>query len=300
MSNAAKIVIDADNGKVDAANKKTQEGFKQTAREAAKVGSQMDKWGRQLGEKVAGIGAIIGVMRSVGQEVERQRAQAAGASKEIGGGALGRSAAIRELGLDKTATGAAGADAAITGGEGGTTVAQRDALLGALAGQQRASKGKKMKPEVSMRALSLFNTGLYSQEEVLAAAAKGKGALDVLASQTGERFNKLSPQARTELAFTQQERETSNEINALTSSGAARIKERQEDLFTAQNPTLGGLRRIVSENSGGVLPLLESEAVVGKGGSAMLRQQDAILKRIEAAANIGPRPTMSPTTEGGP
>jgi hypothetical protein len=301
MSSPAKIIIDADNGKVDAANKKTQEGFKKSANEAAKVGSQIDKWGRQLGDKIAGIGAIIGVMRSVGQEAERQRSQAAGANRAVGGGALGRSQAVRDLGLDKTAMGAAGVDSMITGGAGGTSIEQRDAFLAALASQQRGGKTK-MGADDSMRAMSLFNTGLFSQEELLAAAGKGGRGLNPLFGQVGQRFNAMSPEAREELGFREQERITSNQINELTAGRGrrARLADGQEDLFVAQNPLLGGLRNVVRNNSGGAMDLLESQAVVGENGSAMLRQQTEILGRI--AENTKPKvsPTMATTPESGP
>ena len=301
MSGNSKIIIDADNGKVDAANKKTQDGFKKTANEAAKVGSQIDRWGRQLAEKVAGLGAIIGVIKSVGREAERQRTQAAGANRTVGGGALGRSQAIRDLGLDKTAMGAAGIDAIITGGAGGTTVEQRDAFLAALAGQQKNAKRKTSAADAS-RALSLFNTGLFSQEELLAATEKGGKSLNGLFGEVGSRFNNLSPQAREELAFRAQERATANQINDLTAERGrgARVQESQRDVFAAENPILGGFRNIVRENSDGLLDVFESETLSGKDGGALLRQQTKILSEIAQNTKQRPTPTMSTTPEGGP
>lgn len=299
MTATSKIVIDADNGKVDAANKKTQDGFKRTAGEAAKVGTQIEKWGRQLAEKVAGLGAIIGVMRSVGQEVERQRTQAAGANRAVGGGALARAQSIRTLGLDKGPSGAEGANAAVLGAAGGTSVSDRDDLLASM-----ASMDKKSRPsaQVASQAMDVYNTGLFSKEEVLAATA-GKGAgLAKLRAQIAQREAALPQQAREELAFREQERVTSNAVNDATAGrgAGARAREGVEERFTAQNPLAGGFRNIVRTASGGALDLLEDEAVVGSGGSAMLRETNAILGRIAERVKVSPKPTFATTPESGP
>jgi hypothetical protein len=299
--NDGKIIVDADNGKLDAANKRSQEAFKKTAGEAAKVGTQIDKWGRQLAEKVAGLGAIIGVMRSIGQEVERQRSQAAGANKSVGGSALGRSQAIRDLGLDSIQSGAGGVDAVINGGAGGTSVSDRDAFVAGLAAASKSGKSK-ISPGNAMQALSLFNSGVFSQDELIDAAAKGGDALSGLRGQQSSRFNALSPAAREELAFREQERTISSTVNDLSAGAGrgARIASSQDDLLTAQNPFLGGFRNVIRNNSGGVLDLLESSAVVGDSGSAMLRQQNEILSRIAENTKEVPRPNLRTTPEGGP
>lgn len=299
MSGGSKIVIDADNGKIDAANKKSQEGFQRTAKEAAKVGSQIDRWGRQLGEKVAGLGAIVGVMRQVGQEVERQQSLASGAHRKRGGGALGRSADVNALGLNQGPSGAGGVDAVMNGSGRTTTMEQDDAFLGALAAAQKSNK-RKMDPRQSMQALSAFGTGAFSQEELVDAAGNGK--MGQLIGETGARLGAMSPQAREELEFRRHERATAAQVAELTAKrgGGARIKEGQEDVFTAQNPFLGGFRNVVRNSTGGGLDLLESESVVGKGGSAMLRSQDALLQQIADNTKPQARPTMATTTEGGP
>ncbi len=300
MSNS-KIVVDADTGKIEAGAKRTEEGFKRIGKEAGNVGGQIDKWGRQLADKVAGLGAILATIRAVGQEIDRQKTAAAGANRSLGGGALGRSQAVRELGLDQIAGGAANVDAVITGGAGGTSVESRDAFLAAMAGR----KGKdRITSQNAMKALSLFNSGLFSQDELLSAATGSGRGLDAMLGQQGQRFEALSPQAREELAFRQRERENANQIAELTTGRgrAARVSEGQEDLFTARNPLAGGFRNVVRTASGGMLDLLESETVVGKDGSAFLREQSAILRQIAESNNrmAAPRPTMSPTTEAGP
>jgi len=296
------IVLDADHGKVDSAAKKTAGEYRKVANEAAGVGRQVDKWGRQFAEKAAGLGAILGTIRAVGQEFDRQTAAAAGANRSRGGSAVSRQNNLRELGMDQGASGMGGAEAAILGGAGGTTVADRDAFLGGMVGMKQSSKTE-IPRENFARAQALFNTGLFSQKELGEAIGDGS-KLTALMGQAQSRGAGLTDTARGELAAVEFERNAGNsaEENRAGRGLRARIAQQQKDAFEAANPLAAGFRNVVNTATMGAVDALETETLSGKDGGALLREQSAILRSIEAsnARMATPRPTMSPVTEGGP
>ena len=79
MSNQ-KIIIDADNGRLDAASKKSAAEVRKIADGAKDINTHFDKLGKSLVNRVAGLSAMVAVVRQIGDEVAKVRDKAAGAS----------------------------------------------------------------------------------------------------------------------------------------------------------------------------------------------------------------------------
>ncbi len=294
MANGTKIIIDADNGKVDQANKRTQEGFKRTAKDARNVGEEIGKWGGQLAAKTIGLGAVLRTMHLIGQEMTRQQEQAISASRSVGGGALGRAGAIRELGLDKGPTGAAGVEQIFaTGGGRATTAEQDDALLAALAAQQRTAKTK-ARPQDIMKAIGAFGTGAFGQEELTGALEKG--GLDKLVGQAGARLGSMAPAARKELEVRRFEREQ---------AGAAEEERRRGGVIgRVQAAAAQGREARASPFLQGLSEFNRTQNPAALGGAIErgmnLPRDAAILQQIANNTKQTPKPTMATTPESGP
>jgi len=296
MAATSKIIIDADNGKVDQANKKTQEGFERTAKKAKTVGEEIGKWGGQLAAKTVGLGAILQAIRAIGQEATRQREQAVTASKTVGGGALGRAASIRELGLGGGATGAAGIENIFASGGGrATTSEQDDAFLAAAAAQQRSAK-QKAKPEDIMRAISLMGSGVFSQEEVLGGLEKGD--LANLMGQVGERTSALPQSARTELEVRRFERQQAGMADESRRQSGV-VSRVQEARIMGRDAGLSGVAQGISELNKSANPFAFGGATENAINGAMGRDS-AVLQQIANNTKNVPKPTMATTPESGP
>ncbi len=294
MAGSSKIVLDADNGKVDQANKKSQAEFEKTAKKARTVGDEIGKWGGQLAAKTIGLGGILRTIHLIGQEATRQQEQAVAASRSRGGGALGRAGAIRELGLDRGPTGAAGIEGIFaTGGGRATTSEQDDALLAALAAQQRTAK-RKAKPQDIMRAIGAFGSGAFGQEELMGALEKG--GLDQLIGQAGERLGSMSPVARQELEVRRVERRESGVAEeARRRSGIiGRVQAaRSESREAMANPIMAGISELNRTQNPAALG-----GAVERG--FMMGRDSAVLQEIARNTKNVPKPTMATTPETGP
>lgn len=242
----AKIVWDADSGRVDSKLKKTKD-------EVDQVGKAFNKWGGEIANTALKLGSVVRVIGAIGAEIEKNQAKAIDASRKTGGGVLERGRALRELGLG------AGADESIRGISGGASLDERAAFLSQLAAAKKSSKRKFGKDEIN-RAINLQAEGITSGDEII--QALNKGSLDKLIAANGDRRSQLTAGERDELGDRDFERQQQMKADEALSGGRGRALRRGSAMIEArdaENPTMTAFKNIVGE-----IPVLGSLAKSGE------------------------------------
>lgn len=294
MANS-KITLDADNGKVDTAARKTAKEVRSIATAADAINSSFERLGKQLVTRVAGLTAMLTVVRSIGDSVAERQSATAAANTTKGGRTVALGQSIRALGLDAGPGGAEQAFREVSQLTGNKSADEVAGFLGQLAARQQTSK-QKLKPGDVRQLASLFSTGLFTDAELN--DATDARSIAKLSGQTTKRQNALTPDEQIERRLRFEE----NTKGALAESSLARdgIRRRgaQADraLYAAENPTMAGVGSAVRDAAN----------VVGLGGAvdaatnAIFQSMNVSLARIAANTANRPQPTLSPTTEGGP
>jgi hypothetical protein len=274
----AKIVWDADSGRVDNKLDKTKEKVDQ-------VGKAFKKWGSEISSTAMRLGSVVRIMGAIGDEIEKNQAKAIDASRRTGGGLLERGRALRELGLD------AGADESIRGISGGASLDERAAFLGQLAGAQKSSKRKFSKEDIN-RAINLQAEGITSGDEII--RALNEGSLDKLNSTNAVRRSQLTTGERDELDDRDFERQQQLKTDEALTGGRSRALRRGSAMIEARdatNPATSGFRNVVGAVTG-------QDSFVKSGELATLIDMNDNLKAIrngvQRTANGQPNLNTSP------
>lgn len=291
----SKIVIDADNGKLDAAADRSAKKVRGIADGARDINTQFDKLGKQIVQRVAGLTAMVTTIRAVGDEISKRQTATAEANRMVGGRTLGVGQSIRALGLDK----AAGADAAFR--EVGQLTGQRStdevaAFLSQLASKQQGAK-RKMKPDDIRQIMSLFATGLFTENELTEGAGSRRGIAG-LTGQVTQRLEGLTAieQAERRIRF-QENTQTAVAQRTMAERGYRRRGAASDiALYEAQNPIAAGIVGTVR----GATNLVGMGGVVDSAQNAAFQTMNATLKRIADNTAQKPTPQTQPTTEAGP
>lgn len=292
----SKIVVDADFGRVDAAAKKSQEAVKSVGKEAAKTDKHLQQWTNSMAGAAVRAVSVLNAIKSVGAEFERQRQERVSASKETGTANVKRARNLRALGFDKTAGGIDAAVSAQTGGDAAVSQDEMDSFVEQLAGSK-----EKIKTTNAARAMSLFRTGVFSKEE-LAAAATSTRSLDKLSLQTNERIGKLSQAEREEFAITAIERREKNRADEVKAQGGleARAVDAVRERQKAESPFTTGFQNVVQGVTGGVVDINAVDRKIsefgGRGGAVTdtLKELNKNIKNMNS-----PRPNFAVDPRGG-
>jgi hypothetical protein len=311
MANS-KIVIDADNGKVDAAADKTAQKMRGITKEAATAGKQLEQWARPLTGALAKITAMAGVISAIGREIDRQKAQAIDVNKSAGGARLEREKNVISLGLDRGPAGMNGAMSLVENAGGGKTQQETDDLLAAITQAQKDSRRQFGAGNIT-KGLGLFQSGVVTQDEIVEGLKTFNG-INLLGGRVPDRQARLSPTAKKEMFLRDQERETQNiETEAYMDSGyqkrVTELSKRQQD--AKNGGVVTGLRNMV-EGGLGAVPIiggglsagfnLTNDAIIGSNRTSegMIKSLQNIEKsNNEMRVNSRPRPIGNTSPEGG-
>jgi hypothetical protein len=296
MTINGKIVLDADHGRVDKAADKTKQKYQEIGKSTKTIGDELGKWGKQAANTLVGIGAIVGAIRATGEELRRQRQEAAAASKSKGESLLERGRNARALGLD-IATGSADRGLAVVQSTGGVDQSVIDSFIG---GQARRKKGERPKAQAIIQAVALLQTGFFSESEVTE-AVDSPSALKKLQSQVSDRESRLSKAEKIEMATQKVEREqTTRADNARAGVGGGfepRVTQAIQDRQDAENPIAATFFGIASKLTNGASDLARDAGTVNLSVGEF-REATKHLRKISQNTQQLPRPNFN-TDAGG-
>ena len=192
--NSAKVVIKGDASQLVKEAEKGKAAVENVGKAGAGAAGQFQKMAGELGKNVARALALKMALKEAFEAFKIYQEASAKANKDSGKSAVERDLAAARLGLSSSEA------AAITSGGNRT----RDESLGFLSSLASGDNAKMLDKQGVFRANALFNSGLFSQEEVME-AAKG-GRLESLFAESGTRSAALSPRAAQELSVRAQER----------------------------------------------------------------------------------------------
>jgi hypothetical protein len=308
-----KIVIDADNGKIDQAAEKTAQKLRGAAKDAASVGKQIENWAKPLVSSLVKINAIMGVMSAVTREVERQRSASIEGNKKAGGDRLEREKTAIALGLDKGPSGMAGALATMQFAGGGRSQEESDNFFSRFA-SGKTKNGRPYDRSKLPEATRLFNSQVINEDEIFGRLEKNLPLTD-LRGVAQERNSRLSDESFVEMMLRNKTRNAEQE--KADKESASGLKSRTGEIARLLRSTrnggfINGLQEVGFQALGAMSmagPFLEGGARAvdnaildnGSAASEMLKE----LKQIKTSnelmrAGSGPRPNFSTSPEGGP
>lgn len=323
-----KIVLDADHGRADQAAVATAKKYKHIADAAGDVGRNVEK-AEKSGDKFLRQTINIGLRfaliakasKMVVDHLEKIRQQQMDVNKEVGAGAMDRGAIMRQLGLDKMEGGKEAALAAMTGGVGFKTQEEIDAHWQRVAADQAKKKGKKATPQELLGQFELFQTALFSDEEIYGQGASGRGQGKLREMMAGRASGLTAAEKQERAVRLEQRMAYLDEVRNLNSPEAAaeRAKQANYEAFKKRNPVLssiaewtawmGGERALRKYALEGEVPFsntlshLPSSRAIEEirkrsGVPAPKTQSDMILERMSRATQAvesyaKPTPTLS-------
>ncbi len=288
MSSEGIIKIKGDNTQLDAATAKSVEKMKELGRHAGAAGGHAKSFGEAMGHAnqhlerslIRGL-SLAHVMKAAAEAAKEFQDESSKASKSVGGNALKRDLAAKELGLTS-----AQAQAAVSGG-GAASAEERNSFFSSL-GSLKAGRGKQ--PLTQQQAFQLqtaYNSGLYSEDELKKIAESG----DFSKIDVGGRLASLGEDAQKEYRTRSIEYEAKERAEGIRSKGGyqTRAADAAIDARNAEHPFVGALQGFVGK----------ATSVVGGGdiitvGDRLLQKTEEQTDLIRKDAN---KPTLAPGAE---
>ena len=290
------IVLDADNGKVDAAAKKSANEVRKIADEAKKVNGHFETMGKSLIQRVAGLSAMVAVVRQIGDEIQKNRDRATGASASSGDRALSLGASLRSLGMASAPNGIEAAMNRVSMRAGVKSEDEISGFLGSLASDNESRRVKMSTGDVD-DSVTAFSSGLFSDREIRSASELPGGVRSLLGEMKGREAG-LTDRERKERSTRGLLNGIQQDVESVSASrgAASRITQARIGLAEAENPIASGILGVAEAP----FRLVGAGGLVDAGKEQIFMKMNNSLDQIAENTKSAPRPTMSPVTEGGP
>ncbi len=288
MSSEGVIKIKGDNTQLDAATAKSVEKMKQLGHHAGQAGGHAKTFGQAMEHAnqhlerslVRGL-SLAHVMREAAAAAKEYQDEAAKASKSVGGSALKRDLAAKDLGLSS-----ADAAAAVSGA-GAASADERNGFFASLSGMKAGRAKQALTRQQVFQLQSAYNSGVYSEEELKKITEEGDcSKLDV-----GGRMAGLGEDARAELQTrsTEYQKKTQAEEIRARSGYQTRSADAAIDLRNAEHPIIGGLQSFAGKATSLI------------GGDSLITVGDRLLQKTEEQTDLirdsANKPTLAPGAE---
>ncbi len=288
MSSEGVIKIKGDNTQLDAATAKSIESMKQLGQHAGRAGGHAKTFGEAMSHAnthlerslIRGL-SLAHVMKEAAAAAKEFQDEAARASKSVGGNALKRDLAAKDLGMTSDQA------AQAVSGNGAASAEERNSFFASLAGMKSGRGKQALTQQQAFKLQSAFNSGAYSEEELKKIAETG----DFDKIDVGGRLAGLGEDARKELATRSREysaKERAEEIRS-KSGYKTRAADADIDLRNAEHPIIGGLQTFVKK---------ATEVV---GGESLVTVGDRLLQKTDEQTDLirkdSNKPTLAPGAE---
>jgi hypothetical protein len=289
MSDSEGVIrIKGDNSDLDGKTAKSVEAMKQLGQHAQRAHGHARSFGEAMGHAnqhlerslIRGL-SLAHVIKAAAEAAKEFQDEAAKASKSVGGSALKRDIAAKQLGLSSDQ-----AEAAVSG-SGAATAEERNSFFASL-GAMKTGRGKQpLTQQQAFQLQSAFNSGLYSEDELKKIAETG----DYSSINVGGRLAALGSDAQKEYRTRSVEYEAKERAEGIRSKSGyqTRAADAAIDARNAEHPFVGAVQGFVGK----------ATSVVG--GDSLITVGDRLLQKTEEQTDLirkdANKPTLAPGAE---